>query len=163
MTDLYDLTVRAADGQEQPLDAYRGKVLLIVNTASQCGFTPQYAGLEKLWQRYQADGLVLLGFPCNQFGGQEPGTAEQIATFCSTTYNVSFPILAKVEVNGRGADKLFQWLKQQKPGLLGIGAIKWNFTKFLIGRDGQVLERFAPSTTPASMDAAIQAALVKPS
>ncbi len=162
MSSLYNITVRAADGTAHPLAAHRGKVVLIANTASQCGFTPQYEGLEALWRRYREAGLVVLGFPCNQFGGQEPGSAEEIATFCSTTYDVTFPILAKIDVNGKGADPLFQWLKQEKSGLLGIEAIKWNFTKFLIGRSGQVLERFAPTTKPPAMTAAIEAALAQP-
>ena len=162
MTNLYDLTIRTPDGQDQTLETYRGKVLLIVNTASQCGFTPQYAGLEALWRQYRDAGLVVLGFPCNQFGGQEPGTAEQIANFCSTSYDVTFPVLAKVEVNGKAADPLFQWLKREKSGLLGIESIKWNFTKFLVGRDGAVLERFAPTTKPQAMAAAIEAALARP-
>ena len=162
MTSLYDLAVRSPDGSDQPLGAYRGKVLLIVNTASQCGFTPQYVGLEALWRQFGDAGLVVLGFPCNQFGGQEPGTAEQIAKFCSTSYDVTFPVLAKVEVNGKGADPLFQWLKREKTGLLGIESIKWNFTKFLVGRDGAVLDRFAPTTKPQAMAAAIGAALAHP-
>ena len=162
MTQIYDLAVRTADGQDQPLDAYRGRVLLIVNVASKCGFTPQYEGLEALWRQHRDAGLSVLGFPCNQFGGQEPGTAEQIASFCSTRYEVSFPVMGKVEVNGAGADALFQWLKREKPGLLGIGSIKWNFTKFLVGRDGRVIDRFAPSTSPAALQPAIDAALANP-
>ena len=136
-------------------------MLLVVNTASKCGFTPQYEGLEALWRQHREAGLVVLGFPCNQFGGQEPGDAAQIASFCATTYDVTFPVMAKVDVNGNAADPLFQWLKREKPGLLGIGAIKWNFTKFLVGRDGRVLERFAPSTSPAAMQAAIAGGLAK--
>ncbi len=162
MTDLYDLAVRTADGRKQPLADFRGQVLLVVNTASKCGFTSQYEGLEALWRQHRQAGLTVLGFPCNQFGGQEPGDAAEIATFCTTTYDVTFPVMAKVEVNGSRADALFQWLKREKPGLLGIGAIKWNFTKFLLGRDGQVIERFAPSTSPSAMQAAIAAALAKP-
>ena len=162
MTELYDLTVQTADRRDQPLAAYRDQVLLVVNTASKCGFTPQYEGLEALWRQHRDAGLTVLGFPCNQFGGQEPGDAAQIASFCTTSYDVTFPVMAKVEVNGSGADPLFQWLKREKPGLLGIGAIKWNFTKFLVGRDGHVLERFAPSTSPAAMAMAITAALAKP-
>ena len=162
MNDLTSFTVCRPDGEQVPLDDYRGKVVLVVNTASKCGFTPQYEGLEALWRQFQEAGLVVLGFPCNQFGGQEPGTAEQIATFCSTSYDITFPMMAKVEVNGSKADPVFQWLKREKPGLLGIGAIKWNFTKFLVGRDGRVVERFAPSTSPAAMTPAIEAALAKP-
>ncbi len=162
MTELYDLTVRTADGQDQTLEAYRGQVLLVVNVASKCGFTPQYEGLEALWRQYRDAGLTVLGFPCNQFGGQEPGDAAQIASFCSTSYGVTFPVMAKIDVNGSQADPLFQWLKQQKSGLLGISAIKWNFTKFLVGRDGKVVDRFAPATTPAGMTGVIEAALAKP-
>ncbi len=159
MPDLADFTARAADGTEQPLAAYRGQVVLIVNTASKCGFTPQYEGLEALWRKHRDAGLVVIGFPCNQFGGQEPGTAEQIASFCTTKYDVTFPVMAKVDVNGGSADALFQWLKREKPGLLGIGAVKWNFTKFLVGRDGAVIGRFPPTATPASLDGAITNAL----
>ena len=162
MSDLYDLTVRTADGHDLPLATYRGQVLLVVNTASKCGFTPQYEGLESLWRQHRDAGLTVLGFPCNQFGGQEPGDAEQIAAFCTTTYDVTFPVLAKVDVNGSAAAPLFQWLKREKPGLLGIGAIKWNFTKFLIGRNGRVIERFAPSTSPAALRGAVGAAVAKP-
>ncbi len=161
MSSFYNITVSAADGTDQPLAAYRGKVVLVVNTASQCGFTPQYEGLEALWRQYRAAGLVVLGFPCNQFGGQEPGSAEEIATFCSTKYDVTFPVLAKVDVNGKGASPLYEWLKQEKSGLLGLEAIKWNFTKFLIGRDGQVLERFAPTTKPQAIGRTIEAALAQ--
>jgi glutathione peroxidase len=159
MATVYDFTVQAADGTAEPMAEHRGQVLLIVNTASKCGFTPQYAGLEALWRQHREAGLVVLGFPCNQFGGQEPGNAEQIASFCSTSYDVTFPVMAKVDVNGGRADPLFQWLKREKPGLLGTGAIKWNFTKFLVGRDGSVLGRFPPSTSPAAMAGAVQTAL----
>ncbi len=162
MTGLYDLSVRAADGSVQSLAEHRGRVLLIANTASRCGFTPQYAGLEALWREHRDAGLTVLGFPCNQFAGQEPGSAEQIADFCSTTYGVTFPVMAKVDVNGPGADPLFQWLKREKPGVLGIGAVKWNFTKFLVGRDGAAIGRYPPSTNPAAMAGAVQAALAKP-
>ena len=162
MPNLADFTARAPDGTAQPLDIYRGRVLLIVNTASKCGFTPQYEGLEALWRKYGDAGLVVLGFPCNQFGGQEPGDAAAITSFCTTKYDVTFPIMAKVDVNGSAADKLFQWLKQEKPGLLGIGAIKWNFTKFLVGRDGSVVGRFPPTATPASLTGAIEQALAAP-
>ena len=162
MAGIFETTVQTADGRDQPLEAFRGRVLLIVNTASRCGFTPQYAGLEALWRQHRDAGLTVLGFPCNQFGGQEPGDAGQIAAFCTITYDVTFPVMAKVDVNGSAAAPLFQRLKQAKPGLLGIGAIKWNFTKFLVGRDGTVVERFAPSTSPAAMEDAIAAALAKP-
>ncbi len=151
--------MKAADGGEVPLSAYAGKVVLVVNTASKCGFTPQYAGLEDLWRRHGEAGLVVLGFPCNQFASQEPGDAAEIASFCSLTYDVTFPVLAKVEVNGPGADPLFRWLSDQKRGVLGTRAIKWNFTKFLVGRDGKVLKRYGPNTPPEALEADIQAAL----
>ncbi|HRO63975.1 glutathione peroxidase [Thermomonas sp.] len=156
MESAFDFEAVALDGTPGPLGRWRGKVLLIVNVASRCGFTPQYDGLEQLWKDYRKRGLVVLGFPCDQFGHQEPGDAEEIRQFCSLTYGVSFPMFAKVEVNGSGAHPLWKWLKAQKGGLLGIGAIKWNFTKFLIGRDGQVLERYAPTTTPEALRAAIE-------
>ncbi len=159
MPNAFDFTARAADGSEHDLAAYRGRVLLIVNTASKCGFTPQYAGLEALWRQYREAGLSVLGFPCNQFGHQEPGSAADIASFCTGKYDVSFPVLGKVEVNGAQADPLYRWLKQEKAGLLGLGAVKWNFTKFLIGRDGQVVERFAPTASPDSLKPPIEAAL----
>jgi glutathione peroxidase len=146
--NIYDFEVTTLDGERQTLAGYRGQVLLIVNVASQCGFTSQYAGLEALYRRYRERGLVVLGFPCNQFGRQEPGDAAEIRAFCSTRYEVSFPLFAKIEVNGPGAHPLFQYLKAQKKGLLGSEAIKWNFTKFLVGRDGAVLERYAPTDTP---------------
>jgi glutathione peroxidase len=137
MTTLHDFTATTLAGREQPLSEYAGKVVLVVNTASRCGFTPQYAGLEELWETYRDRGLVVLGFPCNQFGAQEPGTAEEIGEFCSLNYGVSFPMFAKVDVNGPGAHPLWTWLRQEKGGVLG-DAIKWNFTKFLVGKDGQV-------------------------
>ena len=155
----YDFTATKLDGSPAPLADYTGKVLLIVNTASKCGFTPQYAGLEALQKKYADRGLVVLGFPCNQFGAQEPGNADEIASFCSLTYDVSFPMMAKVEVNGDHADPLWAWLKHEKKGLLGSEAIKWNFTKFLVGRDGEVAGRFAPTATPESMESAIEALL----
>jgi glutathione peroxidase len=151
-----DFTVRAADGGSAPLAPFAGQVLLIVNTASKCGFTPQYEGLEALYRRYRERGFTVLGFPCNQFGAQEPGTASEIASFCDLTYGVSFPLFGKVEVNGAGADPLFVELKRQAPGLLGLRAIKWNFTKFLVGRDGLVAERYAPTTSPESLAGAIE-------
>jgi len=155
----FDFEALALDGTSCALEQWRGKVLLIVNVASKCGFTPQYAGLEQLWNDYGKRGLVVLGFPCDQFGHQEPGDAEEIRNFCSLTYDVSFPMFAKVEVNGSGAHPLWQWLKQQKGGLLGISAIKWNFSKFLIGRDGQVIDRYAPTDKPESLAGAIEKAL----
>ena len=161
MASIYDLSVRQPDGSDQPLAAYRGKVLLIVNTASKCGFTPQYEGLEALWREHRDAGLVVLGFPCNQFGNQEPGSAAEIASFCTTNYDVTFPVLAKVEVNGSGTDPLYRWLKREKAGFLGTAAIKWNFTKFLVGRDGTVAGRFPPSTSPASLAGAVAAELAK--
>ena len=148
MTAITDFTVKAADGSAASLEPYRGKVLLIVNTASKCGFTPQYDGLEALHRDYADRGFEVLAFPCNQFGGQEPGDAAEIANFCTLTYDVTFPVFAKVEVNGAGADPLFERLKSDAPGVLGSKAIKWNFTKFLIGRDGAVRDRYAPTTKP---------------
>ena len=162
MSNLEDFAPHLPDGSSYCLADHRGQVLLVVNTASGCGFTPQYAGLEALWRKHRDAGLTVLGFPCNQFGGQEPGTADQIAQFCSTTYGVTFPVMAKVQVNGADADPLYVWLKKQKPGLIGIGAIKWNFTKFLIGRAGQVLNRYAPSASPASLEPDIVSALAAP-
>lgn len=162
MPNLDDFAPRLPDGSAYSLADHHGKVILVVNTASKCGFTPQYAGLEALWRKHKDAGLVVLGFPCNQFGGQEPGTADQIASFCNTTYDVTFPIMAKVDVNGDNADSLYVWLKKEKPGLLGIGAIKWNFTKFLIGGNGKVLVRYAPSASPASLETDIVSALAAP-
>ncbi len=148
MSDLYALPVVAADGTEMTLAEYRGQVLLIVNVASKCGFTPQYAGLEALHRRFGSRGLTVLGFPCNQFGGQEPGDAAEIASFCSLTYDVGFPIVGKVEVNGPGTAPLWRHLKAAAPGLLGSEAVKWNFTKFLVDRSGAVVQRYAPTTKP---------------
>ena len=159
MATAYDFTARDIEGRERSLADWRGKVLLVVNVASKCGFTPQYAGLEKLWEQYRDRGLVVLGFPCDQFGHQEPGDEAEIRDFCSLTYDVDFPMFAKVEVNGGGAHPLWRWLKDEKGGLLGIGAIKWNFTKFLVGRDGKVLKRYAPTDTPESLVRDIEAAL----
>lgn len=158
---IYDIPVRTIDGHKTTLDAYAGKVLLVVNVASQCGFTPQYGGLEELWKTYGDRGLVVLGFPCNQFGGQEPGSNDQIAQFCETHFSVTFPMFDKVKVKGPGAHPLFDHLTEQKRGLLGTKAIKWNFTKFLIGRSGAVLERFAPKDNPTAgkVIAAIERAL----
>lgn len=159
MSGLQDFTVKAADGSEHALSAYAGQVVLVVNTASKCGFAPQYAGLEDLWRRHRDQGLVVLGFPCNQFANQEPGDAEEIASFCSLTYDVSFPVLARIDVNGPRAEPLFRWLTESRPGLLGTRGVKWNFTKFLIGRDGRVLKRYAPTVAPEALEADIQAAL----
>ena len=159
MPTLHEFTPSAADGTPHPLAQYRGKVVLVVNTASKCGFTPQYEGLEGLWRRHREAGLVVLGFPCNQFGGQEPGDAAEIARFCALTYDVSFPLLAKVDVNGAGADPLFRHLKAERRGLLGTSGIKWNFTKFLVGRDGRVIGRYPPTAKPEALEAAIIAAL----
>ena len=158
MTTLHDFTATTLDGREQALAEYAGQVVLVVNTASKCGFTPQYAGLEELWRTYRDQGLVVLGFPSNQFGAQEPGTEEEIGAFCSRNYGVSFPLFAKVDVNGAAAHPLWTWLREEKGGVLG-DAIKWNFTKFLVGRDGQVIRRYAPTTTPAQLAPEVEAAL----
>ena len=159
MTDAFGFSAVDIDGNLQPLSQYAGKVLLIVNVASQCGFTPQYTGLEALWRQYRDRGLVVLGFPCDQFGHQEPGSEAEIRNFCSLNYDVDFPLFAKVDVNGANAHPLWRWLKEEKSGLLGIDAIKWNFSKFLVGRDGEVIARYAPAATPASLAADIEAAL----
>ncbi len=148
MTSVYDFSARDIDGQLRPLSEWRGKTLLIVNVASKCGFTPQYKGLESLWQDQRDRGLVVLGFPCDQFGHQEPGDETEIKSFCSTRYDVTFPMFAKVEVNGEHADPLYQWLKSQGKGILGSESIKWNFTKFLVDAQGQVVKRYAPTDTP---------------
>lgn len=161
MTTLHDFDAVALDGSRQALSQWRGKALLVVNVASKCGFTPQYAGLERLWRELGPQGLVVLGFPCDQFGHQEPGDADEIRAFCSLTYDVTFPMFAKVDVNGANAHPLWKWLKEQKGGLLGIDAIKWNFTKFLVGRDGRVLKRYAPTDKPESLRADIEAALAE--
>ncbi len=159
MTTLNQFTVHRIDGAELALSTLTGQVVLIVNTASACGFTPQFAGLQTLHDTYGARGLAVLGFPCNQFGGQDPGSPEQIQSFCQLNYGVTFPMMAKVCVNGDQADPLFQWLKAEAPGLLGSQAIKWNFTKFLVGRDGRVIRRYAPQDTPAKLARDIEAAL----
>lgn len=159
MADVYDFSAQTIDGRTQALSDFRGQVLLIVNTASRCGFTPQYAGLEALYQRYRGQGFSVLGFPCNQFGGQEPGSDEQIAEFCAASYELSFPLFAKIDVNGAQAHPLYRYLVSAKKGLLGSAAIKWNFTKFLVGRDGAVLDRYAPTTTPEALAADIEKAL----
>ncbi len=158
MTNVHDFQATTIDGEEKSLADYRGRVMLITNVASKCGFTPQYAGLEKLYETYEDRGLVVLGFPCDQFGHQEPGDEAEIANFCSLTYDVKFPMFSKIDVNGSGAHPLYQWLKSQKAGLLG-GRIKWNFTKFLVDGDGNVLKRYAPTTKPADIAADIEAAL----
>lgn len=155
MTSIYDFTARTIDGAERSLDEYRGKVLLIVNTASQCGFTPQYKGLEALHRKYADKGVEVLGFPCNQFGKQEPGDADEIKNFCSLTYDVTFPMFQKIDVNGPKAHPLYDYLTRAKRGVLGTRAIKWNFTKFLIDREGAVRARFGPTTTPETIEATI--------
>jgi glutathione peroxidase len=159
MTSVYDFSARTIEGAERPLANYRGKVLLIVNTASQCGFTPQYKGLEALSRKYAEQGVVVLGFPSNQFGRQEPGDEAEIKNFCSLTYEVTFPMFAKVDVNGPNAHPLYDYLTRAKRGVWGTRNIKWNFTKFLIGRDGKVLGRFGPMTTPDQLDAVIARAV----
>ena len=152
MSTAYDFSAKTLDGADQALADYKGKAMLIVNTASKCGFTPQYTGLEKLFEKYQDRGLVVLGFPCDQFGNQEPGDAEEIRNFCSLNYDVKFPLYQKVEVNGDGAHPLWKWLKKEKPGLLGIEGVKWNFTKFLIDKQGKVVKRYAPTDTPEKIE-----------
>jgi glutathione peroxidase len=156
---VYDFSAKTLDGQDASLADYRGEVLLIVNTASKCGFTPQYEGLEALYREYKGKGLTVLAFPCNQFGAQEPGNAEEIANFCSLTYDLTFPVLAKIDVNGPSTHPLYAYLKHEQKGVLGTEAIKWNFTKFLIGRDGEVVERFAPTTKPEDLKLAVEALL----
>jgi glutathione peroxidase len=158
MTTAYDFSATDIDGQPRDLSEYAGKALLIVNVASKCGFTPQYTGLERLWKDYRDRGLVVLGFPCDQFGHQEPGDEAEIKNFCSLTYDVDFPLFAKIDVNGKDTHPLWKWLKEEKGGMLG-SAIKWNFSKFLIGRDGKVIKRYAPTDTPESLSKDIEAAL----
>ena len=150
MSSIYDFKAKNLRGQDVPLADYQGKVLLIVNTASKCGFTPQYEGLQSLYAKHEAQGFSVLAFPCNQFGAQEPGDAAEIANFCSLTYDVTFPVMAKIDVNGSDADPVFKYLKEEKTGLLGSG-IKWNFTKFLVDRDGKVVSRHAPTTKPEQL------------
>ena len=162
MTVAYDFAVRTIDGVEQSLSDYRGMALLVVNVASKCGFTPQYAGLEALHRKLKDRGFAVLGFPCDQFGHQEPGSEAEIKQFCALNYDVSFPLYAKIEVNGDNAHPLYKWLKSQKAGILGTEAIKWNFTKFLIDRNGGVLKRFAPNDTPEKLEKDVALALVEP-
>jgi len=159
MPSIYDFEAQQISGKSVPLDQFKGKAILIVNTASACGFTPQFAGLEELHKEYAAKGLVVLGFPCNQFGAQDKGSNDEIAEFCQLNYGVSFPMMAKIDVNGTEAHPLFKFLTKEAPGLLGSKAIKWNFTKFLIGKDGAVLQRYAPTDTPKSLAKDIEAAL----
>ncbi|WP_308363738.1 MULTISPECIES: glutathione peroxidase [unclassified Microbulbifer] len=156
MSDLYSIPLQAADGSTTSLEEQRGKVLLIVNTASKCGFTPQYKGLEALYHKYRDQGLVVLGFPCNQFGQQEPGSDEEIQQFCELNYGVSFPVYAKLEVNGPAAHPLFEHLKREAPGILGTEGVKWNFTKFLVDREGRVVKRFAPKDKPEALASEIE-------
>src|SRR5664279_5080601 len=156
---IYDFEATSIGGKPAQLATQRGKVMLIVNTASKCGFTPQFEGLEALWKQYRDKGLVVLGFPSNQFGSQDPGTNDEIASFCELNYGVSFPMMSKVDVNGDKAAPLWKWLTAEAPGILGTKAIKWNFTKFLVGKDGQVIKRYAPNDTPASLKTDIEAAL----
>ena len=165
MTDpvaiAFDFDAVSIDGKPASLSTQRGHVLLIVNTASACGFTPQFAGLEDLWESYRDRGLVVLGFPSNEFGGQDPGTESEIAAFCQVNYGVTFPMMSKVKVNGAQAHPLWKWLTREAPGILGSQAIKWNFTKFLVGRDGRVIKRYAPTDKPESIRADIEAALAR--
>ena len=161
-SSVFEFSARDIQGRERSLAEWRGQVLLLVNTASACGFTPQYAGLQALYHAYRPRGFVVLGFPCNQFGAQEPGTATQIAAFCETDYGVEFPLFDKIDVNGAHTHALWRWLKDQASGVLGTEAIKWNFTKFLVGRDGQVIRRYAPQTQPDALRADIEMALAAP-
>jgi glutathione peroxidase len=156
---LHEIIARRLDGSERDLTEFRGQVMLIVNVASRCGFTPQYTGLQALYEEYRLRGFAVLGFPCNQFGAQEPGDAAEIGAFCSSNYNVTFPMFARIEVNGADAHPLYRLLKSARPGLLGTEAIKWNFTKFLVDRQGQVVKRFAPKDAPAELSADIEALL----
>jgi len=158
---IYDFSVIRNNGDEESLEQYRGQVVLVVNTASKCGFTEQYKGLEALYQKYMSQGLVVLGFPCNQFGKQEPGTNSDIAEFCEINFGVSFPLFAKIDVNGDDTAPLFAYLKKQAKGVLGTSGIKWNFTKFLVAKDGSVIERYAPTTKPQALESAIEQALAE--
>lgn len=155
-TNVFDFNCRTSSGQDRALEEFSGKVLLVVNTASKCGFTPQFAGLEELYEKHHERGLEVLGFPCNQFGKQDPGSNDEITEFCQLNYDVSFPMFGKIEVNGSSADPLYKHLKKEAPGALGTRAIKWNFTKFLINRDGEVIKRYAPATTPAQIESDIE-------
>ena len=159
MSSIYDFEARQIDGKDIALSAFKGKVMLIVNTASKCGFTPQFGGLEELHKTYARKGLVGLGFPCNQFASQDPGAAGEIAEFCQVNYGVSFPMMGKIDVNGPAGHPLYKWLSSEAPGLLGSKAIKWNFTKFLVGKDGQVIRRYAPTDKPADLAKDVEAAL----
>jgi glutathione peroxidase len=161
LTTVYDFTAKTLDGKDLSLSDFQGQVLLVVNTASKCGFTPQYAGLETLYEKYGADGFAVLGFPCNQFGAQEPEGESAIGAFCQKNYGVKFPMFAKVDVNGDAAHPLFRYLKHEKPGLLGSERIKWNFTKFLVDRRGEVVARFAPLTRPENLDAPVEKLLAE--
>lgn len=158
-SQIYGFPVKTLDGRHTTLDEFRGKVLLIVNVASQCGFTPQYEGLEALYRKYKDRGFVVLGFPCNQFGGQEPGGASEIRQFCSDKYDITFPLFSKIDVNGKNADPLYVWLKSQKKGILGTESIKWNFTKFLVSSSGEVIDRYASNTTPKELESIVESAL----
>ena len=160
-TSVYDFEALSIEGKTASLSTQRGKVLLIVNTASACGFTPQFGGLEALWKTYAGKGLVVLGFPSNEFGSQDPGSNDEIASFCELNYGVSFPMMEKVEVNGAQAHPLFKWLTKEAPGLLGTTGIKWNFTKFLVGKDGKVIKRYAPTDKPEAITMDIEAALAE--
>lgn len=155
MPDIFEIEVKSIDGKVSTLELYKGKVMLLVNVASKCGFTSQYDGLEELYKKYAEKGLVILGFPCNQFGGQEPGSEEEIMSFCRLNYGVTFPMFAKIEVNGNNAHPLYVYLKKQQPGLFGSGSIKWNFTKFLVDREGKVMQRFAPSKKASDLETEI--------
>lgn len=159
MKTFFDFSVKDANGKDIHLEQYKNNVVLVVNVASKCGFTPQYKGLEALNQEYKNENFVILGFPCNQFGAQEPGTSEEIQTFCETNYGVTFPVLGKIDVNGANADPMYKHIKSESPGILGTEAIKWNFTKFLIGKNGHVIDRFAPNTEPKDISPAIKQAL----
>jgi glutathione peroxidase len=162
MTTAYDFSARDIDGRERPLSEFAGRALLIVNVASQCGFTPQYRGLEALWRKHRDAGFAILGFPCDQFGHQEPGDANEIKTFCSLTYDVTFPLFAKIDVNGAETHPLYSWLKGEKAGIFGTEAIKWNFTKFLVDRGGGVVDRFGSTDTPEAIEPAIVKLLAAP-
>lgn len=157
--EFYSFSVKTSNNETMPLEKYTGKVVLVVNVASKCGFTPQYDGLEKLYEKFKDKNFTILGFPCNQFGSQEPGSNEEIQSFCKMNYGVTFPVMAKIDVNGANADPLYTWLKDAAPGVLGTEMIKWNFTKFLVGKDGKVIKRYAPNAEPASIAEDIEKAL----